>query len=533
MNHPMKLVSTACLLGLASYAFVSCGGSENGGNSSSSNGGGSSHSSKSSKNGGPTDSTRKALILSKSTFTNNVPDPASFVILRPKDDTGEAWTEEVFVAPPALQTFGTGSAEGHPLVLCKLSTSTRTKTNDEGEEEEITYYEMDGSPMVPESSLADGWSLTEFSGDVEWSRRSDGSLIPKAYELKGGNVFHKCMWWEPAFGEPGILTISANMPYLQIYRRGADGWSAETLWCDLVGSREQRYRDIEIGDVDGDGQDELVLATHDNGAIYVLEQTENGLVAQEVHRWEESIFAHEVEIGDVDGDGKPEFFTTPSEPNRSDGLPQAGWIDMYRHDADTGEYTRINVDELTDRHAKEIMVADYDGDGVCELYSALEAKGTKDQVNGVRRYIWDAAAQTMKVDVTVDTDGLAARFLVLADTDGDGVNEILSSTESSGVFKLWLGEGEVGEDGQPGEPVWKKRKIVPSYMSGGFEHAMYAFDWDGDGRDEIFLHGDDQQKLNVFRYNEVSQGYKPKPIANWKDGGNYFVWNIMPLPAGK
>jgi len=38
------------------------------------------------------------------------------------------------------------------------------------------------------------------------------------------------MWFEPEFGAPGILTISANMPYLQIWRETSEKtWKPETL----------------------------------------------------------------------------------------------------------------------------------------------------------------------------------------------------------------------------------------------------------------------------------------------------------------
>jgi len=49
---------------------------------------------------------------------------------------------------------------------------------------------------------------------------------------------------------------------------------------------------------------------------------------------------HEVEIGDVDGDGRNEFFTTPSEPNRLDGVEQGGRIDMYKWDPASKSYVR-------------------------------------------------------------------------------------------------------------------------------------------------------------------------------------------------
>lgn len=496
MNQSLKLVSIAAAV---TFGLAACSDKP----AEPDTGGGASPTGTSSAkgNGAPTDSGLAGLILAKSVFDDG-PTPSSMVLLRPRNLEDKDWTEEKIVAPEEKREFGLGTlADGSPVV-CEL--------------------DSDGEPasgamkFVP---AVDGWTVEAAEGEVTWSRNSQGKLSTKTYEMKGGNVFHKAMWWEPAFGEPGILTISANMPYLQVWRRGASDWSVETLWTQIVGGKEQRFRDVEVGDVDGDGQDELVVVTHDLGAIFVVEQTEDGLVPTEVHRWDERIFAHECEIGDIDGDGKPEFFTTPSEPNRLDGEHQAGWVDMYRHNAETGEYERINVAELSDRHAKEIMAADYDGDGKVELYAALEAKGTEDKVNAIRRWVWDGEA--MVEDATMEIDGKMFRFLVLCDTTGDGVNEIVAATNKAGIFRLHLEDGE-----------WKSKKIVMSYMSGGFEHSTYAFDWDGDGKDELFVASDDQKKMNMFRHNATTDTYKPTGIASWK-GSEYMTWNVMPLPVGK
>lgn len=501
MNQYLKLVFAAAALAIT---LPACSEKEDDPTHSSSGSGGSSHGS-----GAPTDSGMPGLILAKSIFGEGTA-PSTMVLLRPTDKTGTTWTEEIITAAAASVRLGLGTLADGTAVVCELKESAEST-------DAKTVYEPSSGPMafVPSDT---NWSLTPVEGEVTWTTNSAGEISTKEYEMRGGNVFHKAMWWDPAFGEPGILTISANMPFMQMWRRVDNKWTPETIWSQIVGGREQRFRDVEIGDVDGDGQDELVVATHDNGAIFVLEQTEGGLVPTEIHRWEERIFAHEVEIGDVDGDGKPEFFTTPSEPNRSDGKEQAGWVDMYRH-TDAGGYERVNVAELTDRHAKEIMAADYDGDGVVELYAALEAKGTADKVNAVRRWVWDGSK--MAEDATIEIDGKAFRFLVLADTTGDGVNEIIASTEKAGIFRIQQEDGE-----------WAVKKIVMSYMSGGFEHATYALDWDGDGMDELFVASDSQKKMNMFRFNKETGSYKPSGIAVWKNS-EYFVWNIMPLPAGK
>ena len=83
--------------------------------------------------------------------------------------------------------------------------------------------------------------------------------------------------------------------------------------------------------MDGDGKDELVIATHDQGVIAVVHPDEDWRV-EEVERTPNT-FVHEIEIGDVDGDGVKEFFATPSEPNKLES-EQPGEVRMYKHTAD-------------------------------------------------------------------------------------------------------------------------------------------------------------------------------------------------------
>ena len=446
---------------------------------------------------------RPGLVVARSVFRSG-PSPATMLVLRGGD---RGWERVEVSVPPAREDVQIGSGAAGRVVMRQLDESQAPASGP------LTFV-RDGE-LGP-------WTFGEAgdAGPVEWQDDDEGGPLMKAYELEGGNVFHKCMWFEPAFGEPGILTISANMPYLQIWRdtsgKGAGSWESETLWTAVVGGREQRFRDVEAGDVDGDGQDELVLATHDLGAVYVLEQTPEGLVPTEVHRTEERTFVHEVEIGDADGDGKLEFFTTPSEPNRLDGSEQAGGIAMYRWNGEA--YDRSLVASLTERHAKEILVTDLDGDGRDELYAALEAEGMKDTdaVVLIRTWRWQDGAMVEAGDVPLE--GRMCRFLNTGDTDGDGIREIIASTRSAGLFVI-----------EPADGSWTTMNVVSGDESGGFEHATVVMDWDGDGKDELFVGSDKQKKLRRFWHDPGKEAYAYEDVIDFKDE-RYVVWTIMPLP---
>jgi hypothetical protein len=462
------------------------------------------------------DSGRPGLILSKSIFdAQGNPTPATLVLMRaPASGGGEEpaeWLEETIVASAGEVELQTGSYDGQ-VVFRRVAAGPDGAAQGQG-------------AVVDLVAQAGGWVLNDRADvtpdQVTWDTRKDGSPTTKLYEVAGGNVFHKAMWWDPLHGEPGILTISANMPYLQVWRAAAGGWAPETLWTAEVGGKEQRFRDVEIGDVDGDGSDELVVVTHDLGAIFVLEQAPEGLQATKVHDLEERTFVHEVEICDVDGDGRLEFLTTPSEPNKLDGhSEQGGGIDLFRYDPASGEYRRSAAAHWEDRHAKEILGYDYDADGRAEVYAAVEGGGLTIQV-----LRWDDAAGAMVEAEGVDLEGEMCRFLSGGDTNGDGVREIVASTRDGGVFALSSADG-----------TWTADKIVPPFASGGFEHATLLMDWDGDGADDLFIASDNQKRVQRVYFDGSAGGegrYRREKLIDLRGRSQFITWNVMELPAGR
>ncbi|QDU69512.1 FG-GAP repeat domain-containing protein [Engelhardtia mirabilis] len=458
------------------------------------------------------ESKQPGLILSKSVFAGgSTPQPATMMLLRPPTDPEGAWTSEEIITKPNSLTVQPGTAPNGDSVF-------RLMQGGEPTGGVVRLEPTDGAwgPVAADDIAVDS---------VDWQMRGDKPNT-KDYEMAGGNVFHKALWWEPLYGEPGILTISANMPFLQIWRSKGGAWTPELLWTANVGGREQRFRDIEIGDLDGDGQDELAIVTHDRGAVYVLDQTPTGLEAQKLHETEERIFVHEVELGDVDGDGVPEMFVTPSEPNRLDGNHQAGWVDMYRYSAQSGQYERSVVVHMPASHAKEILAYDYDEDGKVELYVAVETE-TDQSVSAaegdpveIQSFTWDAAKGAMVAGPSIEIEGCMCRFLCGGDTDGDGTNELIASTNNGGIYKLERKGG-----------AWESDRIVAPYASGGFEHATILIDLDGNGTDEVIVANDNKDQVLCVRFDAEGGRYKRDKIYDLS-GVNYMAWNIMELPAG-
>jgi len=348
----------------------------------------------------------------------------------------------------------------------------------------------------------------------EWRR--------EVIEDPDSNVFHKAMPFidplHPKRGR-GVLTIGAQGAYLKLWYPIRNDWEPFTIWHTEFGGRWNRLRDIEIGDVTGDGKVDMAIATHDQGVVEVLVQTAEGYEPHELCR-EKRTFVHEIELADLDGDGLLEIYATPSAPNRLDGKPQPGEIAAFRYEK--GRFERITVEQLPLRHAKEILACNLSPDGKPVLLAAAEGE-LADRPDAppeakrtlIKRYRYRDGKYTSEVVTTLPDD--MCRFLVSGDVDGDGRAELIAATHTAGLYLA-----RPTPDGP-----WPVELIDAD--SGGFEHATTLADLDGDGVDEIYVVSDKHGQ--VRRY--VWTGRQWDRTTIYDINADCITFNIYAIPAGQ
>jgi poly-gamma-glutamate synthesis protein (capsule biosynthesis protein) len=191
--------------------------------------------------------------------------------------------------------------------------------------------------------------------------------------------------------------------------------------------------DLDAGDLDGDGVQEVIVAAQDR-KVHVLEP--DGAL-----RWQYEAQAgvYTVDVADLDGDGPPEVVIGADDDRvyvlEADGRPR--WV--YRTG---GRVTRVLAAALEDDGPRAVVAGSWDenlylfsGDG--ELRWAIPV-------------------------------GSAAASLAAADLDSDGRAEILAGTQAGALYAI----------GADGELRWR-------YDTGGCIRALLATDLTGDGAVDV------------------------------------------------
>lgn len=365
-----------------------------------------------------------------------------------------------------------------------------------------------------------GQWVTPTDARLEILTRRGGEWQVDAITDSDSNVFHKAMFLEMRGVAPAILTVGGMGAFVKLWRRSGEEWSAETIWTEEFGGRFNRMRDVEIGNIYGDGAT-LVVATHDQGVVATIRRQGEEWTVTELDR-RPNTFVHEIELGDLNGDGVTEIYATPSEPNTTREVAQRGEVIRFVPGAsEEAARRRTVVADLGDRHAKEIWVGDVDGDGRDELYVSVEGQRSGGEVTApveIRRYEHDTPPDQGVVIATIPGDHLM-RFLTVGDVDGDRHREMVAASYSQGLWLLRPGSDPNAE--------WTKESVDRD--SGGFEHASYLTDLDGDGRDELYVSSDNDGELR--RYVWVDGRARREVIHRREQPRSMITWNIMSAPV--
>jgi hypothetical protein len=212
--------------------------------------------------------------------------------------------------------------------------------------------------------------------------------------------------------------------------------------------------DVKIGDVDDDGEQEILVATDNlyDGAIYVINGTTHEI--EQSYLYDDGAPIYSIAIADVDNDGQTEIIAGAGREHT--GAPG---VYVYVINGSTGavEWHSIHLgDYWSEVYAVE--VGDIDNDGVPEIVAVN---------NNI--FVFDGISHQQWQSTLGGCYGLD-----LGDIDGDGIKEIIVGTSTGNIIAI---------DGQT------HAEELNLNVSSSAIVGLRSYDINGDGQDDIAFAG--------------------------------------------
>ncbi len=235
---------------------------------------------------------------------------------------------------------------------------------------------------------------------------------------------------------------------------------------------------VAIGDVDGDGKPDLVVANYGSNTVSVFRNTSAiGSVsfAAKVD-FTTGLEPQSVAVGDVDGDGKPDLAVVDSSST----------VSVFRNTSAIGSVSfAASVDFTTGLGPSGVTIGDIDGDGRPDLAVANYNSST------ISVFRNTGTSGTISFAAKVDfTTGLNPSSVAIGDVDGDGKLDFAVANYNSSTISVFRNTGTNGS-------VSFADKI--DFTTGTEPFIVAIGDVDGDGKPDFAVVNFGSSTVSVFR----------------------------------
>jgi len=299
-------------------------------------------------------------------------------------------------------------------------------------------------------------------------------------------------------GKPDLVVANYGIWTLSVLRNTSTPGSISFDTQVEFNTAEGPYN-VVIGDMDGDGKPDLIVANYGSNSASVFRNT---AVAGSITS---SSFATRVDyptgyqpfgvaVGDIDGDGKPDIIVT-----NSNIFYDSGYVSVLRNKSIAGTITDTSFafafNFYTDRYPTYVAVSDLDGDGKPDLVVSNTTWGTLSIFRNTS--IPDTiGASSFAPRVTLFSDG-DPYGVAVADINGDGKPDIVSVNLNHYTVSVFRNISS------PGSITSGSFAPNVNFKVGQAPYAIAVGDLDGDGKPDIAVTNYFNDTVSVIR-NAVS-----------------------------
>ncbi|OFY62038.1 MAG: hypothetical protein A2Y71_04960, partial [Bacteroidetes bacterium RBG_13_42_15] len=262
---------------------------------------------------------------------------------------------------------------------------------------------------------------------------------------------------------------------------------------------------IAIGDIDGDGKSDLIITDINNGIVSVYRNTSirgfvtTGSFSAKVDFVTGSM-PKSVCIGDIDGDGKPDIVVANSDDNT---------VSVFRNLSTPGSVNsgsfNTRVDFNTGTNPSDVAIGDIDGDGKSDIIVTNYSSNSVSILRNISSpgYI-TADSFVPKVDFTT---GSAPQCVITGDIDGDTKPDLAITRSSDSSISLFRNISIPGS-------ITSGSFDARVDLTAGMNPTSIAFgDIDLDGKPEISVVNSGANTVSVFINNSTPGSITPGSLT--------------------
>lgn len=258
---------------------------------------------------------------------------------------------------------------------------------------------------------------------------------------------------------------------------GDGTFSPKVDYVSGLGPGAENVEGVAIGDIDGDGVNEVITANRQEGTVEVFENDGSGNFTSST-TYAVGANARDVKLADLNNDGILDLISNGSSNQK---------VLLGNGDGTFGTATSYSTSSIGSSGAE---TADLNNDG----YLDLVVNGRTNSEFGILLNNGDGTFQSM---VTTTTSGTDIANVLSADLNGDGNADVVVSDLTSGGAFLYLGNG----DG-----TFQAEQTLDSTTT---RREMVAYDFNGDGGVDLAMTGAGTNTLDIFMANTEDKKHLP------------------------